>query len=344
MTRSLARLAATLLVGVSIAACSSPNSASDSKSAANSAHGKPSTSRSLASDIDAQVRAAQALRLQGDYAGATKALAQLMLVAPDNANVVGEYGKALVQQGRPHDALDFLNRAVQLQSADWTLYSAMGVAYDQDGDYTKARVAYTQALALKPGNPGVLNNYALSRMQAGDLVGAHQLLAQASAAASTDPKIARNAALLASLSPAQPAAPAKPAPVVATRTPAPHATVASGTVVMQQVPVDAKAGPVKAVAKPAPTSVATSTPHPVTKEPLPAVAMQPKSAPASVANNAPRQIVKEPQATVAQATAPAKVAPKAAPAKVTKVAKDDSKKSSKDGAPTLRMTADAASP
>jgi Flp pilus assembly protein TadD len=343
MTRSLSRLAATLLVGVSIAACSSPNSASDSKSAANSTHGKPSTSRSLASDIDAQVRAAQALRLQGDYAGATKALAQLMLVAPDNANVVGEYGKALVQQGRPHDALDFLNRAVQLQSADWTLYSAMGVAYDQDGDYNKARVAYTQALALKPGNPGVLNNYALSRMQAGDLVGAHQLLAQASAAASTDPKIARNAALLASLSPAA-AAPAKPAPVVATRTPAPHATVASGAVVMQQVPVDTKAGPVKAAAKPAPAAVATSTPHPVTKELLPAVATQPRPASASVANNAPRQIVKEPQATVAQATAPAKAAPKTAPARVTKVAKDDSKKSSKDGAPTLRMTADAASP
>ncbi len=125
-------------------------------------------------------------------------LAQLTLVAPDNANVIGEYGKALVQQGRPRDALDFLNRAAQLQPGDWTLYSAMGVAYDQNGDYSKARTAYQQALAMKPGNPGVLNNYALSRMQAGDLTTAHQLMMQASAAGGADPKIARNVALLAS--------------------------------------------------------------------------------------------------------------------------------------------------
>ena len=177
MNRSLPRFAALLLIGVSAAACSSFDSSTSSKpapsSSSNAAPAKPG--KTLASDIDAQVRNAQALRAQGDYAGATRILAQLTLVAPDNPNVVGEYGKALVQQGRPHDALDFLNRAAQLQPSDWTLYSAMGVAYDQDGDYSKARGAYQQALALRPGTPSVLNNYALSRMQAGDLVTAHQL-------------------------------------------------------------------------------------------------------------------------------------------------------------------------
>src|SRR5437868_6327656 len=260
MTRSLPRFAALLMIGVSAAACSSFDGGTSSKpattSSSSAAPAKPV--KTLASDIDAQVRNAQALRAQGDYAGATRILAQLTLVAPDNANVVGEYGKALVQQGRPHDALDFLNRAAQLQPADWTLYSAMGVAYDQDGDYSKAKGAYQQALALRPGNPGVLNNYALSRMQAGDLVTAHQLLTQASASGGGDPKITRNMALLASLTPAQPAAaPARAAPAssVAKNTLPP---INNGSVVMQQVPADLKAGPVNVASKPSASKVATS--------------------------------------------------------------------------------------
>jgi len=310
MNRSLPRFAALLLMGASAAACSSFDGSTSSKPAAgtssSAAPSKPG--KTLASDIDTQVRNAQALRAQGDYAGATKILAQLTLVAPDNPNVVGEYGKALVQLGRPHDALDFLNRAAQLQPGDWSLYSAMGVAYDQDGDYSKAKGAYQQALALRPGNPGVLNNYALSRMQAGDLATAHQLLTQASASGATDPKISRNMALLASLTPAQQAAaPVKAAPAssVAKNTLPP---VNNGNVVMQQVPADSKAGPVTVASKPSTSKVATS---------------------------APRPIVKENAASVAQAT-PSKA--------VTKVAKEDPKKTAKDKTPSLRMTADAASP
>lgn len=33
------------------------------------------------------------------------------------------------------DAIAFLDRAIQLQPGDWTLYSAQGVAYDQEGKY-----------------------------------------------------------------------------------------------------------------------------------------------------------------------------------------------------------------
>ncbi len=164
----------------------------------------------MAADLDGQIANAQALRAQGDYPGATKILGQLMLIAPDNARVVGEYGKNLVQQGRAKEALDFLKRAVELSPSDWSLYSASGVAYDQNGQYAAAKVAYQQALTLRPGNAAVLNNFALSRMQAGDLSGARQLLAQAQAAGGADPKIASNVALLASLSPT-PAAVSTPA-------------------------------------------------------------------------------------------------------------------------------------
>ena len=113
---------------------------------------------------------------------AAKALSQLMIVAPDDARVVGEYGKVLTQLGRPGDALPFLNRAIQLDANDWTLYSALGVAYDQADQHTKAHAAYERALALKPGQPDVLNNMGVSRMLAGNLGDAQKLLNQACAA------------------------------------------------------------------------------------------------------------------------------------------------------------------
>ena len=213
MLRPSARLATVLLIGTALSACST---LSPDKPSATKAETKPAASvKSMAADLDGQITAAQQLRGQGDYQGATKILSQLMLVAPDNARVVGEYGKTLVQQGRAKEALDFLKRGIELSPSDWSLYSASGVAYDQNGQYASAKVAYQQALAIRPGNAAVLNNYGLSRMQAGDLSGARQLFAQAQAAGGNDPKIASNLALLASLSPTP-----APAPVSA-KAPAP---------------------------------------------------------------------------------------------------------------------------
>ena len=211
--------------------------------------------------LDGEIARAHGLRIKGDYEEAGKALAQLMLIAPDNVRVVGEYGKVLVQEGRSHEALAFLDRAIELDASDWTIYSALGVAYDQSDDHAKAKIAYEHALSLKPGAPQVLNNYAVSRMLAGDLAGAGKLLSQASQTGSANSKIANNQALLSSMKATPtPAAATAPQPTVAsahTTVPAPHvptlrtATTAPRTlpgVVMEKVPVDPLAGPVGAQA------------------------------------------------------------------------------------------------
>jgi Flp pilus assembly protein TadD len=164
-------------------------------------------------NLEDQIQAAVALRVHGDLAKATHALAQLVLVAPDDARVVGEYGKVLVQQGRSDDAVAFLKRAVQIKPGDWTLYSALGVAYDQMDDRKNAKVAYDRALLLHPGDPTVLNNYAVSRMLAKDYDSANRLLMQAQAAGGNLPKIASNLQLLAQLRGAN-------APALASRKPA----------------------------------------------------------------------------------------------------------------------------
>jgi len=264
------------------------------------------SAKSMPTDLTGEIRRAQELRSQGHFQEAASALSQLMLVAPDDARVVGEYGKVLAQQGRAQDALAFLKRAIELQPNDWTFYSAQGVAYDESNDSADAKLAYQHALSLKPGEPSVLNNYAVSRMMAGDLNGAQAMLAQA--AGSADPRIAANAAMVASLAgskatahvamatsmqttpvkapqpiasaPLPPRMNAKPQAVASAPLPpptntmpqpiataAPKSVVAAVSppkpgmsapvaqnpqVVMQRVPFDPLAGPVKTAAKPVP--------------------------------------------------------------------------------------------
>jgi Flp pilus assembly protein TadD len=217
-------------------------------------------------NLEDSIRQAQLLRLAGQYPEAIKHLSQLMLVASDDPRVISEYGKTLTSMGRATDAVNFLTRAQQLQPTDWTLYSAMGVAYDQLGDQANAKDAYEHALALKPEEPSVLSNYALSRMLAKDPDMARKLVARAeSANIAGDDKIARNIAMIRSLAPEAgvppPVAMAAPAqsPAAATlpakvtvQAPATH----DNRVVMQRVPVDPLAGP---VAKPVPqNTVATA--------------------------------------------------------------------------------------
>jgi Flp pilus assembly protein TadD len=260
------------------------------------------------SELEIALRQAEAQRKSGDLNAASRTLGQLVLVAPDDARVLGEYGKTLIAKGQSDDALAFLIRAIELQPADWTLYSAQGVAYDQRGNYAAAQVAYGRALILKPGDATVLSNAALSRMQSGDLDGAEALLLQAAQAPGGDhPRIAHNLSLVRDLrakaAPATPvaAAPAAAAPKASASTPAPAApavaaapvvpsaetiqvTEITGTAKQSEAQTDGAAPQTSAVAQkavqPALRGVATAQPDQAPKTPKPAPR---KAAPAKTA-------------------------------------------------------------
>jgi len=273
MTRSIVRIAALALCATALTACGSIGLGGDDDRVITT----PGASNNLpiagaGADLTAMLVQEQALRQSGDLAGAMHIISQLMLAEPDDPRVVSEYGKLMVQQNRPGDAVAFLNRAIQLSPNDWSLYSALGVANDQASNRPAARAAYEHALQLKPNEPAVLNNYAMSRMLAGDPVQARALLARAQASGGTDPKILQNIALLDSTAPAAaapaaamapapvdhagfPAAPPKPVthntgvasnalPPAGTHAPTPLAPKPNSQVVMQEVPVDPLAGPV----------------------------------------------------------------------------------------------------
>jgi len=338
MTRGIVRIAVLALGASALAGCSMLGGSDDRVVTAPSATSSPIPAPGA--DLTALLAQEQALRQKGDLAGAMHMISQLMLAEPDDPRVVGEYGKLMVQQNRPGDAIAFLNRAIQLSPNDWSLYSALGVANDQASDRVNARVAYEHALALKPNEPAVLNNYAMSRMLAGDPVQARALLARAQANGGTDPKILQNIALLDNTAPVAaapaptagpvpvdhngfPVAPPKPvtthstgvasnalpAPAAGTHAPTPLVPAKPNSrVVMQEVPVDPLAGPVNSHhGKPAkPSRLAKDNKH----------------GDHHVASNAPAK----PDKKVA-ANAPAKPA-----------------KPAKSAPPSLRMTADAGKP
>jgi Flp pilus assembly protein TadD len=118
-----------------------PTQSDDAKTAAKDNADKTNTqldAKTLEANLTSELTKAKTLRQQGDFGGAAHALAQLMLVAPDDARVIGEYGKVMVNQGRSDDAIAFLKHALDMAPNDWSLYSAIGMAYDQKDDFAYA--------------------------------------------------------------------------------------------------------------------------------------------------------------------------------------------------------------
>ncbi len=197
----------------------------------------PANKDASPTDLESALVKAQLARRVGDYAEAGKILSQLVLFAPDDPRVMGEYGKVQAAQGRADDAQAFLERAIQLQPNEWSFYSALGVALDQKGEYAAAQAAYTRALALKPGEPAALNNAALSYLQSGDIETADRMIQEAAATSTDKGRIQYTIALVERLKATRPArplvqtpAPVAPAPspaIVASVAPAPQPPVAA---------------------------------------------------------------------------------------------------------------------
>jgi len=297
--------AATIAICVILAGCESLGLTDDASATTQADAPAPQAAAAPQVKLDDELAKAHDMRVQGNYQDAGRLLGQLVLFAPNDGRVVGEYGKLLAQEGQSKNAVAFLTQAIALQNSDWTLYSALGVAYDQADDRADAKVAYEKALSLKPGEPTVLNNLAVSRMLAKDYGGAQRYFDEANGAG--NPKIAANLAMLAQMrgekstaiaqnvTPKHITVPAKSQPqVVASAAPqslmpkpvearnlsqpaSQPVTVASTqateppTVMMQQVPLDPQAGPVHAASHAPRNIVTASTAKPKTKAPAKAV-------------------------------------------------------------------------
>ncbi|MDP6709143.1 MAG: tetratricopeptide repeat protein [Alphaproteobacteria bacterium] len=110
--------------------------------------------------------------------------------------LMSELGKAQLASSEALMAIETLSRAGALLPGDWEIPSAIGVGYDRLGRYQDAERWYLRALKLEPSNPVVLNNYALSLAQRGELQEAIAALERAIAMPESGPRIRQNLALL----------------------------------------------------------------------------------------------------------------------------------------------------
>ncbi len=204
------RFAAALLVMISAAAlagCEQKSAGLDGADPLNTASTSPVSLKDTAKAGEAYqadpknpakaVAYANALGGIGQTDKQMQILKQLYLSNPDDPKVGAIYGKKLIGIGQGNAAIPVLEGVVQNPSADWRVHSALGSAYDQDGQFEAARSQYEKALAKKPDEMSILNNMGMSHILQGDPKNAETILRKASQSpkARGEPRIRQNLAL-----------------------------------------------------------------------------------------------------------------------------------------------------
>jgi Flp pilus assembly protein TadD len=138
----------------------------------------------------------RALRNTGQVQEAVRIAAEAAPKFPQEPRILGEHGKALLAARDLPGALRTLQAASELPGADWTIHSAMGVAYDLGGQHEAAQRAYAKALELSPDNLTVQNNLALSLALSGNIDAAIAKLEPQSFGQRDNPQTRQSLALL----------------------------------------------------------------------------------------------------------------------------------------------------
>jgi len=119
---------------------------------------------------------------------------------------VGPQEPLLIELGKDYLAADQLNLAAsvltQARSTDpssWQILSALAVVQDYQGNYKDAQETYEAGLKIAPNNPTLLNNYALSLAQSGQLDSAITALQNAIGQPNASAQTRQNLALMLAL-------------------------------------------------------------------------------------------------------------------------------------------------
>ena len=147
-------------------------------------------------DPDAALQYGKALRATGKKSQAVAVLEQATIADPSNKALLAGYGRALADNGNFQQAFDVLGRAHSPDDPDWRILSAQGATLDQLGRFEEARQYYSSALKIRPDEPAVLSNLALSYVLSKDLPKAEETLRRANTRAPTDARVRANLAMV----------------------------------------------------------------------------------------------------------------------------------------------------
>jgi Flp pilus assembly protein TadD len=150
-------------------------------------------------DKTASINYARGLRALTRYSEAAAVMRTAAVDAPQDYEVLGEYGKALADSGELAQAKDVLTRADTPDAPRWDVLSVQGTVADRLGDHASAMQFYRDALKISPGEPGVLANMGLSLALAKQLPEAEQALRQAARSPKADARMRGDLALVLAL-------------------------------------------------------------------------------------------------------------------------------------------------
>lgn len=147
-------------------------------------------------DKTASLNYARALRVLDNNQQAVAVLESAALKAPNDPEILGAYGKALIDVGQLRRAQEVLGKAHTPDRPDWRILSAQGAVADQLGEHDRAQALYATALKLQPDDPGVLSNLGLSYALSRKLPEAEATLRKAADLSGADPRARQNLALV----------------------------------------------------------------------------------------------------------------------------------------------------
>ncbi len=142
---------------------------------------------------------ASILRFNNMNEQALAVMRKTAIVHPEDRKVLAAYGKALAGAGEFTAALDAIQRAQDPTQPDWRLISAEGAIYDQTGRPELARNLYQKALQVRPNEPSILSNLAMSHVLENDLVTAERYLRTAVQQPGADSRVRQNLAMVVGL-------------------------------------------------------------------------------------------------------------------------------------------------
>jgi Flp pilus assembly protein TadD len=147
----------------------------------------------------ASINYARGLRALSRYKEASAVMQQAAIKAPRDYEVLGEYGKALADNGDLQQARDVLNHSYPADRPNADFLSVQGAVADRLDDHMRAQQFYSDALKIKPDEPAFLSNLGLSYALSKNLDLADETLRRASTLPRADARIRQNFALVLAL-------------------------------------------------------------------------------------------------------------------------------------------------
>jgi len=201
-------------------------------------------------DAKSAINYARNLKAMGRKPNALAALQSTYVYAPDDKELMSEYGRLALELGQVSTAEQLLIRAEEPGKPDWRLISARGTVLAKQGRFSDAIPFYEKALAIAPQQASLMNNLAMAYTMNGEAARGEALLRKAADSGTSDPRVQKNLELVKELqgrgsqSGAQTAA-AAPISGVASPSPAPAQNAAWD----RALPIEQAAAPQKVASR-----------------------------------------------------------------------------------------------